>query len=235
MTGQTRPPDHLIVVDNDDDDRGAGTRCGPTHSDHLPRVAPKPRRRRRFRARHAACAGPRRGLGVAGRRRRQARGRRRARHAAGLRGKAFAGRGVADGVRPRRPDPAGVPAAPRPGVAAAGRRTARRRRRAGPAARHRVAVQRRAVPRVDAGSRWRAGHSAVHPRRRGGGAPPAGAVRAAVRHLPGRGVPAPAGHRRVQADPRRPDAHPVPRRRRPSGTSPTATADTCSRSPACVG
>ena len=43
-----------------------------------------------------------------------------ARHAVGLRGKAFPGRGVADGVRPRRSDPAGVPAAPRPGVAAAG-------------------------------------------------------------------------------------------------------------------
>ena len=33
----------------------------------------------------------------------------------------------------------------------------------------------------------------------------------AVRHLPGRGLPAPAGVRRVQADPRRPNAHPVPR------------------------
>ena len=126
---------------------------------------------------------------------------------------AFAGRGVADGVRPRRPGPAGVPAAPRPGLAPARRRAAHRRRRPGPAARHRLAVQRRAVPRLDAGSRWRAGPSAVHPRRRGGDAPPAGALRPAVRHLPGRGVPAPAGLRRVQADPRRPHAHPVPRRR----------------------
>ncbi len=36
-------------------------------------------------------------------------------------------------------------------------------------------------------------------------------VRAAVRHLPGRGVPAPAGRRRVQADPGRAHAHPVSR------------------------
>ena len=78
----------------------------------------------------------------------------------------------------------------------------------------------------DAGGGRRAGPAAVRPRRRGGAAPAAGAVRAAVRHLPGRGLPAPARHRRVQADPRRPDAHPVPRRRRRSGTTPTATAAT---------
>ncbi len=41
---------------------------GAAAADDLSRVTPKPRRRRRFRARHAARPGARRGLGVAGRR-----------------------------------------------------------------------------------------------------------------------------------------------------------------------
>ena len=44
----------------------------------------------------------------------------------------------------------------------------------------------------------------------------------------------PAGRRRVQADPRRTDAHAVSRRRRRSATSPTATAATCCRSRVCA-
>ena len=55
---------------------------------------------------------------------------RRARHAAGMRRRARPGRGVADGVRHGRPRAAGVPAAPRAGLAAAGRANCARRRRA---------------------------------------------------------------------------------------------------------
>ena len=65
---------------------------------------------------------------------------------------------------------------------------------------------------VNPGRGRRAGHAAVHPRRRGGIAPPAGAVRPAVRHLPGRDLPASLRIRRVPADSGRPDAHPVSRR-----------------------
>ena len=215
LATQTRPLDHLIVVDNDSDDRGARPGRRPAGPDDLSGIAPKPRRRRRFRTRHAARAVAGRGLGLAGRRRRPAR---RTPTCSPPCWPAPQRHGLAevspDGVRSRRSGSAGVPAAPRPGVA---RRVSELHSRRGSdqrsAARHRVAVQRRTVPGVDAGSRWRAGPSAVRPRRRGGSAPPPGALRAAVRHLPGRGVPAPAGRRRVQTDPRRADAHPVPRRR----------------------
>ena len=83
----------------------------------------------------------------------------------------------------------------------------------GPAAGDRVAVQRCAVPGGHRRGGRRAGSAAVRPRRRGGVAPAAGALGAAVRHLFGRNLFAPLRHRRVQADPRRADAHPVPRRR----------------------
>jgi len=53
---------------------------------------------------------------------------------------------------------------------------------------------------------------AVHPRRRSRIAPQAGAIRPAVRHLPGCDLPASQRIRRIPADSGRPDAHPVPRR-----------------------
>ena len=59
LSSQNRRPDHLIVVDNDRDERCARSGCRPADSDDLPRVASKPRWRRRFRARHAARAEPR--------------------------------------------------------------------------------------------------------------------------------------------------------------------------------
>ena len=84
---------------------------------------------------------------------------------------------------------------------------------AGPsaAAGYRVAVQRGTVPRVDGRGRRCAGSSTVRPRRRGGAAPQAGPLGPAVRNLFGRNLSAPVWDGRVQADPRRPDAHPVPR------------------------
>ena len=93
------------------------------------------------------------------------------------------------------PERARLPAAPRADVEAQ-----RGRARHRLPARHRVAVQRRAVPRVHFGRRRGAGLPAVLPRRRGGDAPAAGAFRAAVRHLPQGGVPAPGRLGRVQAD-----------------------------------
>ena len=177
VSAQTRAPDHLVVVDNDDDARVRDLVAGqPIATTYL---------------------GSRRNLGGAGG---FALG---MLHALALGAdwvwladddgsppdsevlgtllacarQARAGRGVADGVRHRRPAAAGVPAAPRAGVAPAGQRIAHEAL-AGSAARHRVAVQRRAVPRVDAGSGRRAGSSAVRPRRRGRAAPAAGAVRA---------------------------------------------------------
>ena len=119
--------------------------------------------------------------------------------------------------RRRRPRPARVPRAPRPHLApltcrACRRHRARRRPRAPP--RDRRAVQRRAVPDVHVGRHRRAGPAAVHPRRRGGDAPAARALRAALRHRAGCGVPAPAGRRRRQADARGPPARPRPRRPR---------------------
>ena len=109
------------------------------------------------------------------------------------------------------PAAAGVSVAARPGVATARQRAAYRGATE-ISARDRVAVQRRAVSGGDAGGGRCPRSAAVRPRRRGGGAPPAGALRFAVRHLPERGVSASAGRRRVQADPRRPDAHAIPRR-----------------------
>ncbi len=101
--------------------------------------------------------------------------------------------------------------------------------------RHRVAVQRRAVPRLDAGSGRRARPAAVRPRRRDGTAPPAGAFGAAVRHLSECGR---ICTRRAATSSSRSSAAgctPNTRTTRPSGSSPTATAAICCRSPACAG
>ena len=84
VSAQTRAPDHLVVVDNDNDARVRELVERPADREHLSRLTPKPRWRRRFRVGHAACAFAGRGLGVAGRRRRQATGFRGARHAAGV-------------------------------------------------------------------------------------------------------------------------------------------------------
>ena len=120
------------------------------------------------------------------------------------------GRGVADGVQHGRPRATGVPAAAWPGMAQARKRIAHRSG-AGPAARDRVAVQRRVVPRVHPGIDRCPGPAAVHPRRRGGIASPAGPLRPAVRNLPGHDLPASLWIRRVPADSGRPHAHPVSR------------------------
>ena len=210
LAAQTRAPDHLVVVDND---TTTGSRdlvtCQPIPSTYLGS-------RRNLGGAggfalgmlHALATGRR--LVVAGRRRRTAARARCARHLAGVRRQAFTRRGVADGVRHGRSRATGVPAAPRSGMAPPGQRTAHRGRRPGPAARNRIVVQRRAVPGVHRGGDRRTGSAAVRARRRDRTAPEAGAVRVAIRHVLGRGVSAPAGPRRVQADTRRPDAHPVP-------------------------
>ena len=111
-------------------------------------------------------------------------------------------RGVAGGRRRRQPGPAGVHRPPRPHLAQVARHP---RGRSGPRAAHRDRglLQRRPVPRRGPGDDRRAGPAAVRPRRRGGAAPADGAVQAAVRHQPGCGLPAPARHRRPQADARR--------------------------------
>ena len=212
VTTQTRAPDHLVVVDNDDDPTVRELVAGqPVPTTYLG-SAPKPRRRRRFRARHAARAGARRGLGVAGRRRRPPRRRLGARHTAGLRGTALAWprcrRWCATWTIPTR-----LAFPLRRGVAWRRHVAELRVDGTGDLLPGIASLFNGALFRADdAGSRWRTGHPVVHPRRRGGRAPPTGAVGPAVRHVPERGVPAPAGLRRVQADPGRPDAHPVSRR-----------------------
>ncbi len=144
LSTQSRLLDQLIVVDNDADDRRSRSGGRPTYPDDVSAVAPKPRRRRWFRARHPARAVARCRLGVAGRRRRPSAGQPGAGHAAGMRGQAPTGRGIADGVQRRRPATAGLPVAPRPGLAPTGQRIAHRGR-PGTAAGHRLAVQRSTV------------------------------------------------------------------------------------------
>src|SRR5690606_37428141 len=113
-------------------------------------------------------------------------------------------------LRPARlPDPPRAHLAPLPRGA---RRRRQARRRRGAAARDRGADERRAVPGLHARRRGRAGPAAVRAGRRGGGAPAARALRAAVRHVAAGDLPAPRGVRRRQADARRPPARPRPRR-----------------------
>ncbi len=59
VAAQTRAPDHLVVVDNDNDPRVAELVAGQPIPTTYHRITPKPRRRRRFRARDAARAGAR--------------------------------------------------------------------------------------------------------------------------------------------------------------------------------
>ena len=171
---------------------GARSGCRPADSDHLPRLPPKPRRRRRFRARHAARTGRWAPTGSGWPTTTDARTDRDV--LATL--LACADKHALAEVSPMvcdldDPDRLAFPL--RRGLVWRRRVSELRTDGAGsgPAAGHRVAVQRRAVPRVHAGGRRRAGPAAVHPRRRGGTAPPAGPLRPAVRHLFGRGLSAP--------------------------------------------
>ncbi|CAA9278096.1 MAG: UDP-galactofuranosyl transferase GlfT1, catalyzes initiation of cell wall galactan polymerization, partial [uncultured Blastococcus sp.] len=185
--------------------RGRRGRCAV----HLPAVAPQPRGCRRLRPGHPRRARPGGGVGLVRRRRRPPGRRDGAGHAAGLRAHPRPGRGLADGRRQGRPRAAGLPAAPRAALAP----PARRLRGHGAAARLRLAVQRRALPCRRPRRGRSAGLPAVPAGRRDRGAPPAGAFRPALRHLPARGLPAPRGHRGVPADPRRAAVGAVPLRR----------------------
>ena len=159
----------------------------------VPAQSAQPGRRRRLRARHAACARAGRRLGLVRRRRRPARGRARPGHACSTRPPGTAS------PRSRR----WWPTSPtRDRLAFPLRRGLRWRRRRSDfadirrAAALRVAVQRGAVPRRGARRRRRPRLPAVLPRRRDRDAPAAAARRAALRHGDGRGLPAPRGLRR---------------------------------------
>ena len=124
LAAQSRPLDHLIVVDNDNDARVAELVARPADPDHLSGLTPKPRRRRRFRARACCmrwrwapigCGWPTTTAGPPIPKCWRRCWRARAEHSAG--------RGVADGVRHDRSARSGVPVAPWAGVAAAGQRT----------------------------------------------------------------------------------------------------------------
>ena len=88
-----------------------------------------------------------------------------------------------------------------------------RARRRGSPARHRVSLQRRTVHSRRDRCRRSSGSTPVRPRRRGRGTPSPRPLRPEVRYLPANCLCPPQRRGRVQADPRRSHAHAVPRQR----------------------
>ena len=168
----------------------------------VPAVEGEPRGRRRLRARPADRSCPGRRLDLVRRRRRAPGHPGRARHPPGGGPGPRPRRGVAGGGGQGRPAAAGLPDAPGPALAGIGGRL--RQRRVPP--RLRVPLQRGPLPRRHHRGGGRARSAAVHPRGRDRGAPAAAAIGAAVRHHDAGHVSAPAGRRRVRADPRWPAA-----------------------------
>ena len=212
LTTQSRLPDQLIVVDNDDDDRVRDLVAGqPIPTTYLPS-------RRNLGGAggfalgmlHALAAGRR--LGVAGRRRRPPAGQPKCWRPCWRAPRQHRLAEVSPMVC-NADDPQRLAFPLRRGLVWR-RRVNELRTATGPgsAAGHRVAVQRRAVPGVDVRVDRCSRPAAVRPRRRGGDAPPAGPVRAAVRHLLERGLSAPCGSAEFKPILGGPDAHAIPRR-----------------------
>ncbi|EUA93358.1 UDP-galactofuranosyl transferase GlfT1 [Mycobacterium ulcerans str. Harvey] len=166
LSTQTRLPDHLIVIDNDAAEGSGANRVGDLVAGQpIPTTYLKSRRNLggaggfALGMLHALALGP---TGCGWPTTTGAPGHRRIGDPVGMRRKVRAGRSVAGRLQHGRPAAPGLSVAAWPGVAQARQRIAHR---GGPgvAGRDSLAVQRSAVPRVDAGSDRRPGPEAFHP------------------------------------------------------------------------